>query len=288
MKSLQRIQNHMPTLRESLRVASSLLMVVGQKVPFLKPCATLFLETGVARNFLQLAVPVGVTYVGTHSLSGASMAVTTAGDSKNPTTAQAGGDFQWFCQSTGPHAILSYSVSGLPPGLVFTYGYPVSSITGKATAAGSYTVNLTGWEGPEQNYRSTPVYKLNLTVTSGGVTQPEIVVQQPTGSGLVDGKAKKSFGTVKVGKSGTAKTFTIKNTGTAPLKGLTIKKSGKNAADFAVGKIAAPTLAPGASTKFKITFKPKAAGVRNAAIAIKSNDANENPFDIKLTGRAVK
>lgn len=288
MKTIRRIQESLPTFRETLRVGSSLLMVVGQKVPFLKPCATLFLETTAARNFLQLAVPVGVTYVGTHSLSGASEAVTTSGGSKNPATAQTGGDFQWFCQSTGPHEIYSYTVSGLPAGLVFTYGSPVSSITGKPTTPGNYTVSLTGWEGPSQNGRSTAVYKLKLTVNPAGAAKPEIVVEQPARSSLVDGSAKRIFGTVKIGKSSVVKTFTIKNTGNAKLSGLVVGKTGANAADFVVGKPGATSLDAGMSTTFKVSFKPRAAGARNAVLAIKSNDSNENPFDIKLSGQGLK
>lgn len=132
-------------------------------------------------------------------------------------------------------------------------------------------------------------------VTSGAVAikvvipkAPEIVVQQPKGSGLADGSDKRSFGTVKIGKAGSAKTFTIKNTGTAGLTGLKITKTGSNAKDFSVTGPDKTTLAPGAGTTFKVTFKPKAKGNRNAVIHIKSNDADENPFDIKLTGLGKK
>src|SRR5204862_73933 len=38
------------------------------------------------------------------------------------------------------------------------------------------------------------------------------------------------------------------------------------------------------STSFTVTFTPTAAGARAAAIHIASNDADENPFDISLTG----
>jgi len=118
---------------------------------------------------------------------------------------------------------------------------------------------------------------------AAAAAKPEIVVQQPAGSGLSDG-GKKSFGTVPVGKAGTAKTFTIKNSGSAKLTGLAITKNGANAADFVVTDPGKSSLAPGASTTFKVTFKPKAKGTRSAAIHIKSNDADENPFDIKLGG----
>jgi hypothetical protein len=127
--------------------------------------------------------------------------------------------------------------------------------------------------------------EFNITLW-GNATEavPEISVEQPKGSSLVDGKTKKSFGSVRVGKAGIAKVFTIRNQGSANLKGLAITKSGKNAKDFVVTAPAKTTLSAGSTTTFKVTFKPTAKGTRNASIRIKSNDADENPFDIKLTG----
>ena len=122
----------------------------------------------------------------------------------------------------------------------------------------------------------------------GAAARPEISVQQPNGSDLTDGTAKRSFGTVKLGRTGVAKTFTIRNTGLANLTGLAITRNGPHAADFTVTPPAATTLAPGARTTFRVTFKPKAAGTRVAAIHIKNNDANENPFDIGLGGQGAK
>ncbi len=114
--------------------------------------------------------------------------------------------------------------------------------------------------------------------------KPEIDVQQPAGSPLVDGTSKKSFGTVVVGKSGAAKTFTIKNAGNANLTGLKVSVSGTHKNDFSVTAVTKTSLGDGAGTSFKVTFKPKAKGTRNAVVSITSNDANENPFDIKVTG----
>lgn len=132
-------------------------------------------------------------------------------------------------------------------------------------------------------------------VTSGAVAinvvlpkAPEIVVQQPKGKSLVDGLNMRSFGTVKIGMAGSAKTFTIKNTGTDVLTGLKIVKKGSSAKDFSVTGPKKTALAAGASTTFKVTFKPKAKGNRKAFIHIKCNDADENPFDLKLTGRGKK
>lgn len=158
------------------------------------------------------------------------------------------------------------------------------------TSAGSKTaaIHIASNDDDEASY--------DLTLTGSAFVNPpttpkapEVTVQQPAGTNLVDGTAKKSFGTVVVGKTGKATIFTIRNLGTAPLTGLAITKNGKHAKDFIVTKPGAATLAPGASTTFKVSFKPTAKGTRNAAIHLKSNDANENPFDIKLTGAgAVK
>lgn len=117
---------------------------------------------------------------------------------------------------------------------------------------------------------------------------PEISIQQPAGSELADGKDKKSFGTVKLGKKSTSKVFTVKNTGGVTLKSLAVKISGSHKADFIVTAPAKTSLAPGASTTFKVAFKPSAKGTRSAALAVTSSDKNESPFDIKVTGLGAK
>jgi hypothetical protein len=112
----------------------------------------------------------------------------------------------------------------------------------------------------------------------------EIDVQQPLGSSLVDGTSKRSFGTATVNVTGSTKYFTIKNTGTATLTDLAITMTGVSATDFTVTAPARTWLSPDTSTTFKVTFKPSAIGTRSATIQIKSNDADEIPFDIQLTG----
>jgi len=117
-----------------------------------------------------------------------------------------------------------------------------------------------------------------------GSPAPEIVVEQPVGTSLTDGTALVAFGSVNLGSTSSALTFTIRNTGTANLTGLAVSKDGVNAADFTVGSLGVTTLAPGASTTFAVAFAPGALGSRTAAIHLASNDADESPFDINLTG----
>lgn len=125
-------------------------------------------------------------------------------------------------------------------------------------------------------------------VVVGSDSGPDIAVQQPAGSDLTDGSAKKSFGTAKIGGKGVSRAFTIKNTGKAKLTGISIKKSGANKGDFDVSDPEKTSLAKGASTTFKVTFKPSSKGTKNAAIAIDSNDPDEDPFNIKLSGEGAK
>lgn len=113
---------------------------------------------------------------------------------------------------------------------------------------------------------------------------PEILIEQPSGSSLVDNKSMRSFGTVKVGRASANKTFVILNRGTTTLGGLAASVTGNHAGDFIVTRQPGASAEPGRSTSFKVAFKPGAKGSRNAVIRVTSNDANENPFEIRVTG----
>ena len=116
-------------------------------------------------------------------------------------------------------------------------------------------------------------------VSAGG--SPEIAVDDAGPSDIPDGGSK-GFGNVLVG-SNTTQTFTIKNTGTADLTGLTYILSGST--DFSVTvSPTAPVSGPSGTTTFTVQFAPTSTGLINAHIAIANNDSDENPFDIDLSG----
>lgn len=112
---------------------------------------------------------------------------------------------------------------------------------------------------------------------------PEIEVNQPVGTNIGN-YATRKFSTVKTGSTSVAKTFTIKNTGKAPLTGIATSKSGAQDTDFIVSAPGKTSLPPGTSTTFTVKFKPTASGARYAMVSIANNDSNENPFYINLTG----
>jgi uncharacterized delta-60 repeat protein len=115
---------------------------------------------------------------------------------------------------------------------------------------------------------------------------PEITVEQPSGTSITDGGST-DFGGMAAGASG-ALTFKIWNTGTGDLTGLAVTKNGTNAADFNVNTTGTNTsLTPNAFTTFTVTFAPGATGARSAAIHIASNDSDENPFDVLLSGTGL-
>ena len=92
------------------------------------------------------------------------------------------------------------------------------------------------------------------------------------------------FGSVAVGSTATLST-TIGNTGTADctVSGLTVSGS----ADFALnpGAPATPfTVAPGATVDVPVDYTPAEAGDDAGSLAIASNDPDENPVSVALTG----
>jgi Protein of unknown function (DUF1573) len=122
-----------------------------------------------------------------------------------------------------------------------------------------------------------------LKVVGSGSTSPEIAISQPFAADLVDGGTT-SFGSVKKGLL-LSKKFVIRNAGNAPLTKLAASISGSGM--FTVTKLTTTELAPGATTEFKVTFKPSALGKKTAKVIIASNDLDEGQFDMNLTGTGV-
>lgn len=113
---------------------------------------------------------------------------------------------------------------------------------------------------------------------------PEIAVLQPLKTDLPDGVSTRNFGRAKAGRTGSYKTFTIRNTGKLPLSVTGVSITGKQARNFILTSPAQNMIEPGQDAKFKVTFKPRAAGTQKAVVRIKSNDRDESSFEINLTG----
>lgn len=117
---------------------------------------------------------------------------------------------------------------------------------------------------------------------------PDIAVEQPAGTNLVDGAASVDFGVVLAGGSSTRE-FTIRNTASgSTLTGLAINGDGPNIFDFyTLNPPTVPVPGPEGSTAFTMRFAPSTPGTKTATMHIASTDPDENPFDITITGRGL-
>ena len=147
------------------------------------------------------------------------------------------------------------------PKAVGTRNATLSIVNNDPDAEGSFDINLTG------------------TATDN----PEIKVAQPASSELTTGGSR-SYGSVKRGLI-FAKDFTITNVGVKPLKDIAVSISGD--ADFSLVKPTVSQLNSGENVKFKVSFKPSSLGLKTAVVKIKSNDADENPFVINVSGTGI-
>jgi hypothetical protein len=82
--------------------------------------------------------------------------------------------------------------------------------------------------------------------------------------------------------------FTIANSGTAPLTVGNVSFGGANAGDFSVTGQPAAFVAPGANTTFTVQFQPTALDVRTATVSFGDDDPTQaNPFTFAIQGEAL-
>jgi predicted outer membrane repeat protein len=110
---------------------------------------------------------------------------------------------------------------------------------------------------------------------------PEIAVLA-SGVNLTDGSAR-SFGKVTKGKKKSLD-FTIRNLGTNDLVGISATVEGDK--EISLRKLDDKPIAPGGSAVVSVEFKPRSFGTFKARLQIITNDANESPFDIMLSGKS--
>jgi hypothetical protein len=172
-------------------------------------------------------------------------------------------------------AIVNYPAASATDAIGVT-SLTYSKASGTQFPIGISTVTVTAKDAAN----NTSVASFNITVN--GV---QIAVEQPAGTNLVDGAPGAiDFGPVAAG-AGRTLDFTIRNHGTRDLTDLlVIKDASGTPGDFSISAPIAEILAPNAAATFSVTFSPTAPGVRTAILRIASNDPDENPFDINLTG----
>jgi hypothetical protein len=101
--------------------------------------------------------------------------------------------------------------------------------------------------------------------------------------------ASHNFGDVTTGTSAD-RVFTVFNDGaaTASLNITSTTVGGTNPSQFSIPfGSGAVTLPPGGNRNITVRFTPTTAGVKNAVLRIRSDDPDEDPYDIRLSGSGV-
>ncbi|MCK6619796.1 MAG: choice-of-anchor D domain-containing protein, partial [Calditrichia bacterium] len=145
----------------------------------------------------------------------------------------------------------------------------VVSFNPTSTGAKSATLSIES-NDPDENPFDVPL-------SGNGIGIPDIAVS-PTSH---------NYGDVLVGSSA-SQTFVVSNEGTADLVVSASTLTGANPGEFSITAGGAPfTLAPGATQDVVVSFNPASAGVKSATLSIESNDPDENPFDVPLSGNGI-
>ena len=114
---------------------------------------------------------------------------------------------------------------------------------------------------------------------------PHMLVEQPVGTGLVNGASTVDFSGGLAGVATNLK-FTVKNTAGGPLVISGVSFTGAAAGDYTLTRAPAGAVAAGGTGSFLMCFRPGAAGVRDAVMQIASNDPAVGVFAVNLTGSA--
>jgi hypothetical protein len=179
-----------------------------------------------------------------------------------------------------------------------TFTYTLVSGTG-STDNGSFTISDDALElTPSANYEIKSSYAVRVRTTDAGglfyeraltitVGDVNIAVADPDNRDLNSGvSAAYAFTDPQmVGTTGTARTFTISNPGTAPLSGIQVTMSGVQSGSFVLDTSATATsLAPGETTTFSVAFAPTFLAQRKALIQVVHDGDEESPFSLGVVG----
>ncbi|MEM9933041.1 MAG: choice-of-anchor D domain-containing protein [Bacteroidota bacterium] len=122
------------------------------------------------------------------------------------------------------------------------------------------------------------------TTTATFNTDYWVFTDRPVAADIAVDPMAYDFGAVRAGIC-TSKPFVIANEGICDLVITAINVTGTDAADFSSTNSTLPLTIPAGSREFiQVTFSPSSAGAKSAALSIVSNDPDENPLEVPLSG----
>jgi subtilisin-like proprotein convertase family protein len=141
-------------------------------------------------------------------------------------------------------------------------GTILSAVTFQAVAGAKYQIRVDGYMGAAE------LTSLYIRSDSG----PMEISSSP--GGVLDSQASISLGTAALGSQGMPVTFTVTNTGSAPLVAVDVEAIdvGGGAAEVIVDGINQDVLFPGDSGSFSLKFAPNSAGPMEARIIVSANE----------------
>jgi uncharacterized delta-60 repeat protein len=129
-------------------------------------------------------------------------------------------------------------------------------------------------------------YDFALVRHMGDPPMPEILIESNSGRLLGDDSSLLEFPSTAAGTTSfIVKELVIRNVGEAPLGPLSFSLVGSGADHFQIDTSSTASSVPqNGSTTFRVRFSPMEAGFHAALLKILSNDADESPYEIHLSG----
>ena len=124
----------------------------------------------------------------------------------------------------------------------------------------------------------------SVTITDNAPDSPQTITLSGTGTEVKLSPTTLTFGNQPVGTTSPPQTVTLTNVGTKVLNISDMSTVGNNPGDFAISNnTCLPTVQPGASCTFNVTFTPTQTGARSASVSI-TEDGGASPQLVPLSG----
>ncbi len=198
----------------------------------------------------------------------------TGGGDNDPTS------FSQVVSSTANRQLIINEELGSSSEPLESYGIPVTS-----TQSGTVQIELQG------NAGSAGVFLSGVAIeqTEAPLPPPEITVRDSEdGGALIDAEGSQMFPDAVINAGNSVKSFVIRNTGGSDLRDLSVSLTGNDASGFSASDTSLPSLLqPLQQAVIDVSFQPTNLGGHEATLLISSNDADENPFEIALSGTGI-
>ncbi|MEO5914439.1 MAG: kelch repeat-containing protein [Luteolibacter sp.] len=140
---------------------------------------------------------------------------------------------------------------------------------------------------PFSGYALATIFTNGIPSVSAAVSYvlpiPDIALDAPTGNPVINGSGTLAYDSLGTGQSSDLN-VTMRNTGSGDLTSITTSILGADAGQFTLVSTPPTMLAAGSSAAFTIRFSPTSPGAKVATLSLASNDPDENPFTLVLTG----